>query len=138
MGKLVKRLMLDNIYAIGRNESWFSDMAKNGLHLKKIGCFFIYFEKGKPKETNYRIDIIMKKPSQEQMDVYHDCGWDIVANHESFYIFSADKKSFIAELHTDPIEQGFSLSDLNKRLKNNLIIISIAMFHQSLECIRTK
>ena len=138
MGRLVKRLILDDIYAIGRNESWLTDMAKNGYHLKKIGRLFIYFEKGKPKETNYRIDIIMKKPSQEQMDVYHDCGWDIVANHESFYIFSADKKSFIAELHTDPIEQGFSLSDLNKRLKNNLIIISIAMFHQSLECIRTK
>jgi len=27
----------------------------------------------------------------------------------------------------DPIEQGFSLSDLNKRLKNNLIITTIAM-----------
>jgi len=127
MGKLVKRLMLDDIHAIGRNESWFSDMAKKGLHLKKFGRLFIHFEKGKPKETNYRIDIIMKKPSQEQLEVYRDCGWDIVANNGNFYIFSADKMSFSTELHTDPIEQGFSLSELNKRLKNNLIIISIAM-----------
>lgn len=127
MGKFVKRLMLDDIYAIDRNESWFSDMAKKGLHLKKFGRIFIYFEEGKPKETNYRIDIIMKKPSQEQLDVYHDCGWDIVANNGNFYIFSADKKLVTPELHTDPIEQGFSLSELNKRLRNNLIIISFAM-----------
>ncbi|EGW40244.1 DUF2812 domain-containing protein [Desulfosporosinus sp. OT] len=128
MGMIVRRLMLDDIYAIGRNESWLSDMAKKGFHLKRIGRIFIYFEKGVSKETKYRIDIMSsKEPSLEQLDVYHDCGWDIVTNSGSFYIFSADEKSCTTELHTDPIEQGFSLLDLNKRLKNNLIIISIVM-----------
>ncbi len=28
MGKIVRRLMLDGIYAVGRNESWFADMSK--------------------------------------------------------------------------------------------------------------
>ena len=92
MGKLVKRLMLDDVYAIGRNESWFSDMAKRGLHLKKFGRWYIYFEKGESKETNYRIDIIKEEPSQEQLDVYHDCGWDIVTHNKEFYIFTADKR----------------------------------------------
>jgi len=128
MGKLVKRLMLDDMYAIGRNESWFSDMAKKGLHLKKFGPIFIYFEKGEAKETKYRIDIIKEAPSQEQLDVYQVCGWDIVANNGDFYIFSTDEKSGTTELHTDPIEQGFSLLELNKRLKVNLAIISLAMF----------
>lgn len=127
MGKLVKRLMLDDIYAIGRNESWFSDMAKKGLHLKKFRRIFIYFEKGEAKKTKYRIDYIKEEPSQEQLDVYHDCGWDIVTHNGDFYIFSADEKSCTTELHTDPIEQGFSLSELNKRLQINSIIISIAM-----------
>lgn len=31
MGKVVKRLMLDDIYAIDRNESWFAAMASIGL-----------------------------------------------------------------------------------------------------------
>lgn len=119
--------MLDDIYAIGRNENWFSDMAKRGLHLKKIGRFFVHFERGESKKTKYIIDIIKEKPSQEQLDVYHDCGWDIVTNMQSFYIFSADEKLCTSELHTDPIEQGFSLSYLNKRLKINLIMMSIAM-----------
>ncbi|PKM88894.1 MAG: hypothetical protein CVU87_06445 [Firmicutes bacterium HGW-Firmicutes-12] len=127
MGKLVKRLMLDDIYAIGRNESWFSDMAKNGLHLKKIGCIFISFEKGEPKNTRYRIDIMKEVPSQEQLDVYHDCGWDMITKTGDFYIFAADEDICITELHTDPIEQGFSLTELDKKIKVNLMIMSIAM-----------
>lgn len=127
MGKLVKRLMLDDIYAVGRNESWLSDMAKKGLHLKKFGRIFVYFEKGEPKETKYRIDYIKGTPSQEQLDVYHGCGWDFVANNGDFCIFSTDDKSYDTELHTEPIEQGFLLAELNKRLRNNLIIISICM-----------
>lgn len=119
--------MLDDIYAIGRNESWFSAMASTGLHLKKFGRLFVYFEKGEPKETKYRIDYLKEAPSQEQLDVYHDCGWNFIANSGYFYVFSADEKSCTTELHTDPIEQGFSLSELNKRLRNNLIIISIAI-----------
>ncbi len=127
MGKLVRKLMLDDIYAIGRNESWLSDMAKKGLHLKKFGRIFVYFEKGEPKETKYRIDYNKTKPTQEQLDVYNDCGWDFVLNNGDFYVFSSDEKSCATELHTDPVEQGFSLSELDKRLRNNLIIISIAM-----------
>jgi len=127
MGKLVRRLMLDDIYAIGRNESWFSDMAKKGLHLKKFGPIFIYFEKGESKNTKYRIDYIKEEPSQEQLDVYHDCGWDFVTSNGKFYIFSADEKSCTTELHTDPVEQGFSLSELNKQLKTRFIIVSLAM-----------
>ncbi len=128
MGRVVKRLMLDDIYAIGRNESWFSAMAKKGLHLRKFGRIFVHFAKGEAKETKYRIDYLKGAPSQEQLDVYHDCGWDFVANNGDFYIFSADEKSCSSELHTDAIEQGFSLSELDKRLRTNLIIISIAMF----------
>ncbi len=128
MGKLVKKLMLDDIYAIGRNENWFSAMARQGLHLRKFGRIFVYFEKGEPKETKYRIDYLKGTPSQEQLDVYHDCGWDFIANNGDFYVFSTDEKSCSPELHTDAIEQGFSLSELDKRLRNNLIIISIAMF----------
>lgn len=127
MGKIVRRLLLDDIYAIGRNESWFSAMAKKGLHLKRFGRLFVYFEEGEPKETEYRIDYIKGSPAQEQLDVYKDCGWNFVTKTGEFYVFSADKKLCATELHTDPVEQGFSLSDLNKQLRSNLIILSIAM-----------
>lgn len=127
MAKLVKRLLLNDIYEIDRNESWFSYMAKKGLHLNKIGRTFVYFEKGDPKNTKYRIDILYEEPSQEKMDVYSDCGWSFVTQISNFYIFSADENADTIELHTDPIEQRDTLDKLNKKLKSNLIIVSIAM-----------
>lgn len=62
MGKLVKRLMFDDIFAIGRNESWLSDMAKKGLHLKKYGRIFITFEEGEAvsgRRRKYKTDICL-------------------------------------------------------------------------------
>ncbi len=62
MGKTVRKLMLDDLFAIGRNESWFVDMSKKGLHLRKFGRMFIHFEKGEPEEIRYRMEAL-KKPS---------------------------------------------------------------------------
>jgi len=127
MGKLVKRLALDDSFAIGRNESWLSDMAQKGLHLSKYGRLFVYFEKGVPQDTKYRIDILHQQPSPEQLEVYRDCGWDLVAKNGFFYTFCADGKANTTELHTDPVEQSYTMEKLNKHLKMNLVIVSIAM-----------
>lgn len=127
MGKVVRKFLLDDAWSIGKNESWFSDMASKGLHLKSIGRVFAKFEKGEPRKTKYRIDVLYKKPSQEQLDIYKDYGWDFVAASGNFYIFSSPESSNFPELHTDPEEQGYTLLDLDRRLRNNLIIISAAM-----------
>lgn len=58
MGKIVKRLIFEDDYRNGRNESWFSDMSERGLHLKRVDDFVATFEKGEPKKTKYRIDAI--------------------------------------------------------------------------------
>lgn len=127
MGKIVKRLALDDSFAIGRNESWLSDMAQEGLHLRRYGRLFVYFEKGAPQDTKYRIDIFHEQPSPEQLAVYRDCGWDYVARNGLFYTFCADGKADTTELHTDPVEQSYTMEKLNKRHKINLVIVSIAI-----------
>ncbi|ATW23513.1 DUF2812 domain-containing protein [Candidatus Formimonas warabiya] len=53
MSKTVRRFMQDDIWNLGRNESWFSDMAKKGLHLRRIGLFFATFEKAEPQKTKF-------------------------------------------------------------------------------------
>ena len=106
MSKLVRKFMLDDSWAIGRNECWFSDMASQGFHLKKIGRMFVYFEKSEPKQMNYRIDVLNKIPNSELLEFYKECGWDLVANNKEFYIFSSPEASFVTELHTEPAEQS--------------------------------
>lgn len=127
MSKILRKFPIDDMWNIGKSESWFSDMALEGLHLKSFSRMFVNFEKGEPSKTKYRIDILYKKPSQEQIDVYNDFGWSFVANTGVFYIFSSPEDSDAPELHTEPEEQGFTLENLNKILKRNVIILVVTV-----------
>jgi hypothetical protein len=127
MSKTVKRVILDDIWAIGRNESWFSDMAKLGLHLQKIRGGFAHFEKGEPKDIKYRIDVLKHAPTIDQLDFYQDCGWTLAAVYKNFYIFSSPEDSGSPELHTDPAEQSYTLGDLDRLLKRNVVIVIFAV-----------
>lgn len=127
MSKIIRRFLLDDSWSIGKNECWYTDMAAQGFHLKKIGRVCATFEKGEPKKIKYRIDVLGKGPTGEQLEVYKSCGWDFVTSTRDFSIFSSPEDSNSPELHTDPEEQGYTLLELDKRLKNNLFIISIAM-----------
>ncbi len=127
MSKIIKKFPIDDMWNIGKSESWYSDMADEGLHLKSFGRLHVKFEKGEPAQTRYRIDILYKKPSQEQLDVYKDCRWEFVANTGMFYVFSSPEGSNAPELHTDLTEQSFTLDNLNKILKRNVIIIAASI-----------
>lgn len=127
MSNTVRKLILDDGWSIGRNECWFADMAAQGLHLKGMGRLFASFEKGEPQRTKYRIDVLSSPPTAEQMEIYQQCGWKFVARNGDFTIFSSPEEGNCPELHTDPIEQSYTLAALDKRLRNNLIVISAAM-----------
>ena len=125
MSKLVRRFKLGNLWECGKNESWFSDMALKGLHLQSVGNLLVTFEKEEPKKTKYRIEILEESPSQDQLDLYKEYGWELVANNQIFYIFSSPEELNAPELHTDPMEQSCTLKMLNKQLKKNMVLISI-------------
>ena len=55
LSKIVRKWRPDDYWRIGEHESWFQDMALEGLHLKDIGYRMAKFEKGEPKKTKYRI-----------------------------------------------------------------------------------
>lgn len=86
MSKSVRRFLLGNLWDFGKNESWFSDMALKGMHLQSIGSWFVVFEKGEPK-TRYRIEILEEGPSHEQVELYKEYGWDLVADKQIFCVF---------------------------------------------------
>lgn len=122
MNKHVYKLRPSDYWKIGEHESWFSDMAAEGLHLKKIGVLFAKFAKGEPKDMNYRIEITSKRYiSSEQKQFYQENGWDYVAKYGMYHIFSSSVEVNAPELHTDPAEQAYTLTELDKKLKSNAI-----------------
>ncbi|MCK1997558.1 DUF2812 domain-containing protein [Psychrobacillus psychrodurans] len=124
--KVVLKLRPSNYWRIGEHESWFTDMAKEGLHLRKVGSIFVHFIKEKPKETRYRIDAIHNKEiTFEQQQMYAESDWSFVTRYGMFSVFSSPVELNAPELHTDPEEQAYTLKALEKTIVNSALLATI-------------
>jgi hypothetical protein len=103
-------------------------MAKKGLYLKSIGSPFAYFEKGESINMRYRIDVLEKEPEEEQLEIYRLAGWEYVCHQKEFYVFCSPVTSNAPEIHTDPVEQAFTLIKANKQMKLSLFITVLLFF----------
>lgn len=135
MSKTIRKMLMGDIWRIGEHESWFSDMSKEGWHLKKIGALFVYFEQGQPKDTHYRIDTSSnKKMSVEDKEMFQEVGWEHITRFGEFNVFSSPAELQTSELHTDPVEQSYTLKGFSKRIRMNTIttiifsMLGIAIF----------
>jgi hypothetical protein len=128
VNKTVYKLRPSDYWRIGQHESWFADMAAEGLHLKKMGVQFVQFVKGEPKKMRYRIDVSKKKKiTPEQIQMYQENGWDYVTSNQFFHVFSSPEERNAPEIHTDPAEQSYTLKELDKKLAMNASIVVVAM-----------
>lgn len=124
--KVVLKLRPSNYWRIGEHESWFTDMAKEGLHLRKVGSIFVHFIKEKPKETRYRIDAIHNKEiTFEQQQMYAESDWSYVTRYGMFSVFSSPVELNAPELHTDPEEQAYTLKALEKTIVSSALLGTI-------------
>ncbi|SEN43205.1 Protein of unknown function [Paenisporosarcina quisquiliarum] len=125
----VLKLRPSNYWHIGEHESWFTDMAKEGLHLRKVGSIFVHFIKEKPKETRYRIDTIHNKEiTFEQQQMYAESDWSYVTRYGMFSVFSSPVELNAPELHTDPEEQAYTLKALEKTIVSSALLATIITF----------
>lgn len=121
--KIIRKIRPNDYWRIGEHESWFTDMAAQGLHLKKMGTHFAHFIQGEPQKMKYRIEVSKGKGiSLEQVDLYEENGWEYVTSYHQFHVFSSPEELGAGELHTDPAEQAFTLNHLKKKLVTSAII----------------
>lgn len=127
MSKTVLKLRHNDYWRIGEHESWFTDMAARGLHLKKTGLIFAKFEKGEPEEIRYRIEVTKDKLTEEQKSLYKEYGWEFVAKYGKFNVFSSPEALGAPELHTDSAEQSYTLKALDEGYRQSVVMMSIVM-----------
>ncbi|WP_342599046.1 DUF2812 domain-containing protein [Psychrobacillus sp. FSL H8-0483] len=126
MEKVILKLKPSNYWRIGEHESWFSDMASEGLHLRKLGWLFVHFLKEEPRKTRYRIDALQNKTiTSEQQELYADSGWSYVTSYGMFSVFSSPVELNAPELHTDPEEQSYTLKALDKKVASSALLVAI-------------
>ncbi len=121
--KKVFKFRVFDFWQIGELESWFSDMAKKGLILNKVGLFVIFI-KSEPQDIKYRIDISSEyKLTDDDKEIYKNAGWDYITNYGKFNVFSSPENRNADELHSDLQEQSYTLKSLDKMHKINAIIV---------------
>ncbi|WP_369282701.1 DUF2812 domain-containing protein [Oscillibacter sp. GMB15532] len=126
--KEVRKRMRSDLFDLDHNESWFSDLAERGLFLDRFEGRYAWFKRGTPRKLRYRMDVLSRELTEDELLLYDSAGWHIAATAtwEGFrkdvfyYVFQNDGNASVPELHTDPVEQAESLKRLYQRLRRDL------------------
>ncbi len=111
----VNKLRTISLFEIGRMESYFSDMAKEGLCLTDINILFNVFNKSEPAEIEYRIEFGERVLKEEIRELYEGSGWNYTCSYRGIHVFQAPTAGAFVEIHTDPKEQSYTLNTICRR-----------------------
>lgn len=123
--KYVLRLPPCPDYDVESTECWLTDLAREGLLLKKDGLFagVGVFERAVPQRVQYRLEAAQKdtgllcdgyEPDPEQVELCAQYGWEYVARRGEFYIYRSHDPA-ARELNTDPAVQALALKAVKSR-----------------------
>jgi len=123
MGKLRRKFRLDDRYAIWRNEQWYADMARAGLHLVDFQHNKAVFEQSPAANTRYQVAYIADHLDMKTHLAYHRAGWTPVARLKDIQVFSAAEDAVIEPVERDMEELA---NDLRRRNKGYLLTLVAA------------
>ncbi len=128
-------------YAVGENESFYSEMAAKGWLLNKRGAYFSRFRKSRPEKRLYRVELA--NPDflddahlpDEQIALYEGCGWQYVSGCGLVHVFTVPEGSGAPEIHTDPPTQASTLRALKRSyISAFATVLVILCLHLLLAC----
>lgn len=131
----VRMWKLDDLCDLDRNESWFSDMAEKGLFVDHFTRWSVWFKRGRPQKTRYRMDILSRALTEDELALYDSSGWHFAALHTEegfrkdicYYVFQTDENAGVPELHTDPVEQAKSLKRLHGKFRRDVFLTLVLL-----------
>lgn len=117
MPKFKRKFRPGDDWYIAEHESWFADMAKEGLFVRKVGVRMAKFEQGEPRDMEYRIAVKSSKTMDvTQIELYEAHGWDYVTSYRYFQLFAAEAGQ-AREIEQDQENYARMLKTIEKKLK---------------------
>lgn len=110
-------------YELGENEKFYGDMEAKGWRLVKRGGWLSKFAPGEPSRIRYRVEVSsagfweVGEPTEGQLAVFEDCGWEYVSSRGFLHIFRAPEGSEAPEFYTDPAQQAQTLKKLRRDMR---------------------
>lgn len=129
----LRRFAPCSICDVERLESWLTDMAAQGWHLKEVTFrqqLFV-FTKGAPQTVRYRLEAGKRwhdgdKPEYTAQQLFEDCGWKAVSSYGRFFIFRSLTPD-APELNTDPAVQLMSMKWLRRRVVIDTLVMLLTV-----------
>lgn len=130
--KKIRRFAPCSQLDIERLESWLTDMAAQGWHLKDTGglwSMWFVFEHGESRSVRYRLEpgkgaFDDDRPGYMEQEFFKDMGWEAVTSYGQFFIFRAVSPD-APELNTDPAIQLMAMKKMwRKTVIWNLIYLA--------------
>lgn len=118
MRKTAIRFIPFSVYEIEETANWLTDLAREGLLLKKDGIMgrFAGFQRTAPCQVRYQLTArhTDDTPSHTELELNRSFGWEHVAEWKYFNIYRTAAPNTV-ELETDPQVRALSLDRLRKR-----------------------
>lgn len=133
---LIYRWLPDGPYHIDRLESWFTDLAAEGLYPMGLGMFRAALRRDAPRRVQYRCDVRTRLLTEDELSLFAGCGWKMALRTELsyglfqsiyLYFFETEEGAPVPEVHTDPMEQAESLRCLSRAAAQDLGLILAAI-----------
>lgn len=141
--KKIYRLTPCPSYDVERLESWLTDMASEGWHLRKESEFmgFFTFEEGSSRNVRYRLeprpdnssDTLV--PDDEAIELTEEYGWEYVDSYRQFYIYRSTSPD-VRELNTDCAVQAIALKSVRSHFYSQLVSQIIIAGHALLRLLK--
>ena len=118
-------------YAVAETERFYAEQAAKGWILESRGHYFSKFRRGEPKKLRYRMEFstpgFMEEPNlpDAQIELYEECGWELVGAHGITHIFCASEDNAVPELYSTPEQQAAALKGLRKSYRSGLLSVII-------------
>jgi hypothetical protein len=85
-------------------ESWLQEMARQGLHLKRVSCLrtVFVFRRGEPAAVTYRLDFLIGRADPHYLQLFADAGWEHVDQLLGWQYWRAPTRAGVAmQIFTD-------------------------------------
>ena len=143
---VIYRWLPDGPYHIDRLESWFTDLAAEGLYPVGLGIARAALRRDAPRRVQYRCDVRTRLLTEDELALFAGCGWKMALRTELsygllqsiyLYFFETEEGAPVPEVHTDPMEQAESLRCLSRAAAKDLGVLLAAIGLEVLLVLRT-
>jgi hypothetical protein len=125
---IIKRKLFLNFE---KEERWINEMSKQGLQLKEYKFGRYFFEKGKPNEYIYRIEMLDENPKSEKSQEYirfmEESGVEFVGSYNTWVYFRKKVEDGPFEIYTDYLSRIQHYEKI-ARMFGIIALINIAIF----------